>query len=175
MKHVSFKINNHSYEVYCEPAQEVHFLRLAEWFDARVSELSSSLGRKMSQELLLVLTALQVCDDLSDCRAEIGGLQEKNKDLSFKLVNAGVDTKALARLASAIDSLEALSSELRPVNGGSLGRNEAGSVSSVAASSGSASSASAPSTDSVDSVDSVDSTELSMPLGATTPPSQPLR
>ena len=70
MGQVTVTINERSYTVACDDGQEEHIQQLGDYLDARARELVRRVGM-VSDNLLLVMTALTVADELTDAHGEL--------------------------------------------------------------------------------------------------------
>lgn len=70
MGQVTITINERAYTVACDDGQEEHIARLADTLDDKARQVLRSVGM-VSDNLLLVMTALMVADELSDLRGEL--------------------------------------------------------------------------------------------------------
>lgn len=70
MAQVDVVVNGRLYKVACENGQEDRLTQLAAYFDGQVKGLSGELG-DIGETRLLLLTALQLCDELFDSRRRL--------------------------------------------------------------------------------------------------------
>lgn len=74
MGQVTVTINERSYTVTCDDGQEEHIRALGERLDERARGIVANVGM-VSDNLLLVMTALMVEDELRDARGELEALR----------------------------------------------------------------------------------------------------
>lgn len=74
MGQVTITINERAYTVACDDGQEAHIERLGAYLDDKARGLVRSVGM-VSDNLLLVMTALTVADELTDLRGELEHLR----------------------------------------------------------------------------------------------------
>lgn len=67
MSQVEIRVNGRHYKVTCEEGQEDRLNRIAAYFDKRVTAMADDLG-KITDERLMLLAALTVCDELFEAR-----------------------------------------------------------------------------------------------------------
>jgi len=103
MAEVSISMRGRSYQVACEDGQEAHLTRLGRYLDQQAEQLLDDTG-PLSDNMLLLLVALLVADELSDAAGELenhrrGGRGEARIEAEEAVV------KAIDTLASRIDSI----------------------------------------------------------------------
>lgn len=74
MGQVTVTINERTYTVACDDGQEEHIRQLGDYLDARARDLVRTVGM-VSDNLLLVMTALTVADELTDAHGELEALR----------------------------------------------------------------------------------------------------
>ena len=65
---LNLNVNRREYEIECNDGEEQHLVNLSYQLDRRVKELSRVVGTG-NQSLLLVVTALQLIDELSEAKS----------------------------------------------------------------------------------------------------------
>jgi cell division protein ZapA len=70
MGQVSINIRGKSYQIACDDGQEAHLARLGRYLDQQAEHLLSTSGR-ISDNLLMVMVALMVADELSEATAKL--------------------------------------------------------------------------------------------------------
>lgn len=105
MGQVSITIRGRSYQIACDDGQEAHLARLGRYLDQRAEQLASASG-SISDNLLLVMTALVIADELSDTLGELesvrgAGAQNARAEAENEVV------AALDKLAARIEGIAA--------------------------------------------------------------------
>ena len=75
MGQVTVPVNGRSFTITCDDGQEPRIRRLAQYVDAKVAEVVSSIGQ-VGEARLLLLAALVIADELSDANDV---LHERNR------------------------------------------------------------------------------------------------
>ena len=78
---VNVMVNGRAYTIACDDGEEEHLKELASHVDAKVKELSGSVGQVGDQKMML-MAALLVTDELFEARARLEGEQRKAGELS---------------------------------------------------------------------------------------------
>lgn len=71
-------INGRTHQIACDDGQESHLRGLGKEIDARVQELNTSMGGKVTDGTLLALTSLMILDELAE-------LKEQNRALKLQM------------------------------------------------------------------------------------------
>ncbi|GAA0599939.1 cell division protein ZapA [Caenispirillum bisanense] len=106
MGQVTITINERAYTVACDDGQEAHIEQLGNYLDARARDLVRNVGM-VSDNLLLVMTALTVADELTDAHGELEVLRgdgEAREQAEAEVVDA-LDSVA-QRISTVADRLE---------------------------------------------------------------------
>lgn len=74
MPTLPLSIHGKTYRIACDDGQEAHLVRLGAYLDERCRHLASSVGH-VKEDLLLVMVALLIADELSDVSAELQDLR----------------------------------------------------------------------------------------------------
>lgn len=104
---VNVMVSNRAYTIACDEGEQEHLKELAGHVDAKVRELTASVGQVGDQKLLL-MAAVLITDELFEARAKLDGHAKKVGDLST--AQAELDTRIIAaemRASDAIKSAEA--------------------------------------------------------------------
>ncbi|WP_375592616.1 cell division protein ZapA [Algihabitans albus] len=105
MAQLAVTINGRSYQIGCEDGQEQHLLGLANYVDARVRELSASVGQ-VGEARLLVMVSLLIADELAEASGRVQDLQTAASGSSAIEAEAAT-AERLERAARHLDSLAA--------------------------------------------------------------------
>lgn len=106
MGQVTVTINERSYTVACDDGQEEHIRQLGDYLDGRARELVRNVGM-VSDNLLLVMTALLVADELTDAHGELEALRgggEAREQAEAEVVES-LESVAM-RISTVADRLE---------------------------------------------------------------------
>jgi cell division protein ZapA len=93
MATVIVSINGRNYRMACDDGQEEHLTRLAQDFDARISELRADFGQ-IGDMRLTVMAALTIADELSDQREQLRRIEDELAALHDARTEAADRTKA---------------------------------------------------------------------------------
>ena len=74
MAEITLRIHGRNYDITCDDGQQPHLEDLARYLDARVEQLSQSVGQ-VDEARLLVMVALLVADELHNALQEVDGLK----------------------------------------------------------------------------------------------------
>ena len=110
MAQVTVRINGRSYPIACDDGQEAHLVRLAEFIDKRVGQLTAAIGRA-DDARLLVMASLLVADELWDAQAALKAVREESQDSPAQMVAAAEDAAA-RRLEQMAERVEAMAARL---------------------------------------------------------------
>lgn len=72
---INIRINGRDYQLACDDGQEERLRLLAEDVDGRVRQLSRRMGGQAHENVLLLLTAVTMADEMRDLREEAGDLR----------------------------------------------------------------------------------------------------
>ncbi len=100
MNHINVTINGRQYRMACEDGQELRLLKLAESFEARVSDLRGKFG-EIGDARLTVMAALTVADELLDASQRVRALEEELEALRDVRVAAAERTRATQHAVAA--------------------------------------------------------------------------
>lgn len=103
MAQVTISIRGRGYQISCDDGQEAHLARLGRYLDQRASQLLENTG-PVSDNLLIVMTALLVADELSDAAGELENLRRSGRG-EAKIEAEEAIVQAIDQLASRIDSI----------------------------------------------------------------------
>jgi len=112
MGQVSVTINGRSYQVACDDGQESHLIKLANFVDSKVSDLSQSIGQ-IGDTRLLLMASIMISDEIFEQRKKIDQLKLQsgsatpaaNDEDMVKIVQAMENLSK--RLSNLADSIEA--------------------------------------------------------------------
>ncbi len=104
MGQVSITINGRNYQVACDDGQESHLIKLANFLNDRVEELSGTMGQ-IGDNRILLMASLLIVDELFDAKKKtdqhVSAGRNANSD-SFEMTKA---TQALSNLSKRLDAL----------------------------------------------------------------------
>jgi len=78
---VNVMVNSRAYTIACDTGEEEHLKELAAHVDAKVRELTGSIGQVGDQKLML-MAAVLITDELFEARARLDGHAKKEGELS---------------------------------------------------------------------------------------------
>lgn len=107
MAHVSITINGRQHDIACDDGQEAHLVRLAEYMDRRLAELSAAVGTQAGENKLLVMTGLLIADELSDAKAELADLRKANAGIAALMEAEEALSEQVEGLADRIERIAA--------------------------------------------------------------------
>jgi len=107
MGHVSLSINGRTHEIACDDGQEAHLVRLSEYVDKRVAEMSAAVGPQAGENRLLVMTCLMIADELSDSMAELDELRKANVGVAALMETEETLAAQVESLAEKIENIAA--------------------------------------------------------------------
>lgn len=113
MAQVTVRINGHTYPIACDDGQEAHLVRLAEFIDKRVGQLTAAIGRA-DDARLLVMASLLVADELWDTQNELKTARDEAHESPARAV-AAVEDAAARRLEQMAERIESLAARLERV------------------------------------------------------------
>lgn len=100
MAQVDITINNRSYTVACDDGQEAHLLKLGEYVDDRVKDLTDAVGQ-IGDSRLLVMASLLIADELADAQRK--ALEMEQMDTPTAAVSSPlIDEIAIAQNIEAL-------------------------------------------------------------------------
>ncbi len=102
MSQVDIRINGRDYKVTCEEGQEDRLMRLAAYFDKRVTMLADDLGQ-IGEERLMLLAALTVCDEFFDARDAAQNFESAGEKLDPD--TAGAASRAIDAAANRVSEI----------------------------------------------------------------------
>lgn len=100
MNHINVTINGRQYRMACEDGQELRLLKLAESFEARITDLRGKFG-EIGDARLTVMAALTVADELLDVNQRVRALEEELEALRDVRVAAAERSRATQHAVSA--------------------------------------------------------------------------
>lgn len=106
MAQVDLVVNGHPYKVACENGQEARLTQLGAYFDREATSLAAGLGQ-IGESRLLLLAALQVCDELFESRRRLLELERASEALDDNTRGgaARIVSEAAERVAHMADRL----------------------------------------------------------------------
>lgn len=106
MAQVDLVVNGRAYKVACENGQEGRLTQLGAYFDRQVTGLAGDLGQ-IGESRLLLLAALQTCDELFECRRRLLELERATDALDADTAGgaARLVSEAAERVAQMADRL----------------------------------------------------------------------
>jgi len=104
MNHINVTINGRQYRMACEDGQELRLLKLAESFEARITDLRGKFG-EIGDARLTVMAALTACDELVDATAQIKSLEQEL--VTLRDVRTAAVDRAKATQAAVANALNA--------------------------------------------------------------------
>jgi cell division protein ZapA len=78
---VNVMVNSRAYTIACDAGEEEHLKELASYVDAKVRELTGTVGQVGDQKLML-MAAVLITDELLEARTRLEGHARKMGDLS---------------------------------------------------------------------------------------------
>ncbi|MBR0655668.1 cell division protein ZapA [Plastoroseomonas arctica] len=106
MAQVTVRIGGYSHPVACQDGQEQHLVSMAAEVDRRIAALKA-MGLQLGETRMLVLAALQLADEASDLREEIGALKSAPPSTALP-----EDDAMAGRLVAVAERIEAIAGEL---------------------------------------------------------------
>ena len=100
---VNVMVNSRAYTIACDAGEEDHLKELAGYVDAKVRELTGTVGQVGDQKLML-MAAVLITDELLDARSRLDGHAKKTSELSS--AHAELTDRASKSEAAAARSLE---------------------------------------------------------------------
>jgi cell division protein ZapA len=100
MAQVKVTVHGRHYTLACGDGEEEHLQHLAKMVDARASELATALNLH-EENMLLVMTALLIADDLSAAETRYGALEQEY----FTQANPDLKRRAQEKLVSVMDNM----------------------------------------------------------------------
>jgi len=104
MAQVDLVVNDRAYKIACENGQEERLGQLGSYFDRQVRTLAGDLGQ-IGESRLLLLAALQVCDELFEARRRLLEIERTSVKLDEGTVGgvALIVSEAAERVAQMAD------------------------------------------------------------------------
>ncbi|HWA91672.1 MAG TPA: cell division protein ZapA [Rhizomicrobium sp.] len=109
---VNVMVNNRAYTIACDEGEEPHLKDLAQHVDAKVRELTGTVGQVGDQKLLL-MAAVLITDELFEARGRLDGHAKKVGEL--KHAQAALDARAGESEVAAAAQLEAAAARLEAI------------------------------------------------------------
>lgn len=94
MNIIEITIGEKNYKISCNPGEEDHIVELSQKINERYNNLSKNIGDKASENLMLVIIALMLEDELSNYQAnsnqnaKIANISKKLENIISKLEEA---------------------------------------------------------------------------------------
>lgn len=108
MAQVRITILGRTHAIACGDGEEDHVRRLAEYVDARVSEIAKEVDGRASEALLLAMVSLMLADELADAQAAVERLAADRRDAGGDPAAHAADLGDLAeRIETIADRLNA--------------------------------------------------------------------
>lgn len=113
MGNVNLNINGRPYAIACDDGQERRVMELGHQIDKRLREVSRAAGA-VSEQHLMVLTALFMADELQDAKDK---LEETQRNPINATPPAANDAQTAEREAHMADMISALARKIEAVSG----------------------------------------------------------
>ena len=94
MAQVTITINDRDYEIACDDGQENHLIKLSQFVDKRLRELTDVIGQ-VGDARLLVMASLLLADELSEVYTELDSAQKQHLTGSKSTSNFGLNSDDL--------------------------------------------------------------------------------
>ena len=94
MAQVTITINDRNYEIACDDGQENHLIKLSQFVDKRLRELTDVIGQ-VGDARLLVMASLLLADELSEVYTELGSSKNQHLTSSKSTSNFGLNSDEL--------------------------------------------------------------------------------
>ncbi len=94
MNIIEITIGEKNYKISCNPGEEDHIVKLSQKINNRYNNLSKNIGDKASENLMLVIIALMLEDELSNLQqnhnqnAKIANISKKLENIISRLEEA---------------------------------------------------------------------------------------
>lgn len=100
---LNLNINRREYEIECNDGEEQHLVSLSYQLDRRVKELSRHVGTG-NQSLLLVVSALQLLDELAETKAS--GSSRLNIQAEVERISSATISQLTSRVEDLAERIE---------------------------------------------------------------------
>ena len=104
MAQVTVTINDRDYEIACDDGQENHLIKLSQFVDKRLRNLTDVIGQ-VGDARLLVMASLLLADELSEVYAELGSSKNQHLTSSKSTSNLGLNSDDLDLFTSRIENI----------------------------------------------------------------------
>ena len=104
MAQVTVTINGRDYEIACDDGQENHLIKLSQFVDKRLRELTDVIGQ-VGDARLLVMASLLLADELSEVYTELDLAQNQQVTSSNSNSNFGLNSDDLDLFTSRIEKI----------------------------------------------------------------------
>ena len=94
MAQVTVTINDRDYEIACDDGQEDHLIKLSQFVDKRLRELTDVIGQ-VGDARLLVMASLLLADELSEVYTELDSVQNQQLTSSTSTSSFGLNSADL--------------------------------------------------------------------------------
>ena len=108
MGQVAITIRGKSYQIACDDGQEAHLARLGRYLDERAAQIAGTSRPAVGDQLLLVMLALVVADELSDTVAEL----EATNSTAAKTARAEAENDAFNAISTVAEQIERIAARL---------------------------------------------------------------
>ena len=108
MGQVAITIRGRSYQIACDDGQEAHLARLGRYLDDRAAQIAGNSRPAVGDQLLLVMLALVVADELSDTAAEL----EAANSVAAKTARTEAETTAADAISAVAERIERIAARL---------------------------------------------------------------
>lgn len=105
MANLRVQVNGRDYAIACADGEEQHIRDLAAYVDGRLKELVQQVGQ-VGETQLLLMTALNIADDLSGAVSEIEDMQARGP-VAPAAADDGAAASALEALAARVERIAA--------------------------------------------------------------------
>ena len=104
MAQVTVTINDRDYEIACDDGQENHLIKLSQFVDKRLRELTDVIGQ-VGDARLLVMASLLLADELSEVYTELDLAKNQRLTGSNSTSNFGLNIDDLDIFTSRIEKI----------------------------------------------------------------------
>ncbi len=108
MGQVAITIRGRAYQIACDDGQEAHLARLGRYLDERAAQIAGTSRPAVGDQLLLVMLALVVADELSDTVAEL----EATNSTAAKTARAEAENTAFDAISAVAQQIERIAARL---------------------------------------------------------------
>lgn len=108
MGQVAITIRGRAYQIACDDGQEAHLARLGRYLDERAAQIAGAARPAVGDQLLLVMLALVVADELSDTVAEL----EASNSAEAKTARADAENTAFNAISTVAEQIERIAARL---------------------------------------------------------------